>query len=187
MGTPIVLHTGALREGRGLRPLVRAMGALPAGLEATLVLLGSGPMQAELEALAREAGARVVVAPPVPPPDVPRFAAGATVGAVPLDGDALNLRLAVPNKVLEYVAAGLPVVATDLPGLRGVLVGDGSRPPAGLLVPPGDVAALAEALRKVLFDEALRSRLRSGIPGARAAYSADEARTRFLAAYARLL
>jgi glycosyltransferase involved in cell wall biosynthesis len=57
--------------------------------------------------------------------------------------------------VVEAMAAGVPVIATDIPACREIL--DGGR--CGLLVPLGDAPALAEAIRQVLDDEALRTRL----------------------------
>jgi len=54
----------------------------------------------------------------------------------------------------EAMAAGLPVVASDIPGYAAVLP-----PTCGRLVPPGDAGALAGALRELLDDEALRARL----------------------------
>ena len=174
-GTPVVLHTGALRAGRGLAPLVRAM----ASVDATLVLLGDGPLAPSLERLAAHVGARVRVAPPVPPGRVPAYAAAADVGAVFLDDTCLNLRLALPNKLLEYVAGGLPVVAADLPGLRSVVAAYG----VGLVVPPRDVGALAAALRRALTDDALRARVRANLPAARRAFSAETADTRFRTVY----
>lgn len=58
----------------------------------------------------------------------------------------------MPNAVLEYMAAGLPVVATDLPGIRLALGEDAAR----WLVPEGDAAALAARLLELLADEKLR-------------------------------
>jgi phosphatidylinositol alpha-mannosyltransferase len=65
-----------------------------------------------------------------------------------LGGESFGLVL------LEGMAAGLPVVASDIPGYREVLP-----PDAGRLVPPGDAGALATALGQLLDDEALRARL----------------------------
>jgi len=60
-----------------------------------------------------------------------------------------------PNAVLEYMAAGLPVVGSDIPGIRDVL-GDSGTP---LLVPPADPLALASALAAVCADPGLRKRV----------------------------
>ena len=70
-----------------------------------------------------------------------------------------------PLKVLEYMAAGLPIVTSDLPGVREVAEHGGS----ALLVPPGDKAAFAAALMALRDDPELRARLAAG------------ARSRFLA------
>jgi glycosyltransferase involved in cell wall biosynthesis len=72
-------------------------------------------------------------------------------------------REGVPTVLLEAAACGKPVVATDMPGCREA-VADGD---SGLLVPPGDVAALSEALAKLLADPSLR--LRMGESGRRRA------------------
>jgi phosphatidyl-myo-inositol alpha-mannosyltransferase len=58
--------------------------------------------------------------------------------------------------LVEAMAAGVPVVASDIPGYREVVRADVD----GSLVPPGDPAALAEAVRKVLSDGELSERLR---------------------------
>ena len=175
----IVLHTGALRAGRGLHDLVRAM----AGVPATLVLLGDGPLGAELARLAETAEADVRIVPPVPPAEVPAYAAAADVGAVPLEDSSLNLRLALPNKLFEYVAAGLPVVATALPELARVVKGGG----IGLTVPPGDVPALHDALRRLLDDAALRAACRARIHDVQLAFSSETADIRLMQAYRALL
>lgn len=60
--------------------------------------------------------------------------------------------------LLEGMAAQTPVVASDIPGYRNVAVG-GAAGPAALLVPPGDPAALAEALRRALFEPATAAEL----------------------------
>jgi glycogen synthase len=177
--TPVVLHTGALRAGRGLHALVRAM----AGLPAALVLLGGGPLAPELSRLALEAGADVRIVPPVPPADVPAYAAAATVGAVPLEDTSLNLRLSLPNKLFEYVAGDLPVVASALPELSRVVEGHG----IGLTVPPGDVPALHAALARLLTDEALRTACRARISGVQQAFGSETADTRLTQAYRALL
>ena len=80
------------------------------------------------------------------------------------------------------MAAGLPVVASDIPGYRAVLP-----PECGRLVPPGDAGALAAALRELLADDALRARL--GGAGRRAVrrYDWDVVVDDVLAVYERVL
>jgi glycosyltransferase involved in cell wall biosynthesis len=81
------------------------------------------------------------------------------------------------------MAAGVPVVATDIAGYREV-VRDGLD---GLLVPPGDAAALAAALARVLDDPALAARLASAGEGRAAAFAWDAVLPRVLAVYDRVV
>lgn len=177
----IVLHTGALRAGRGLLALVEAMAAVP---EAALVLLGSdGGMEAAIRARADALGVRLAVAAPVPPEAVPAYVAAARVAAVTIEASCLNLRLALPNKLFEAVAGGVPVVATDTPALRSVVERFG----IGEVVPQGDTPALAAALVRMLTDEAFAAACRSQIPAARRAYDSVEADRWFADIYRSLL
>jgi phosphatidylinositol alpha-mannosyltransferase len=83
--------------------------------------------------------------------------------------------------LVEGMAAGLPVVASDIPGYRDVLP-----PEAGRLVPPGDPAALALALEALLADEALRLRLGAAGREASARYAWPRIAERVLAVYERV-
>ncbi|MBR7504053.1 glycosyltransferase family 4 protein, partial [Mycobacterium tuberculosis] len=60
-----------------------------------------------------------------------------------------------PLKVYEYMAAGLPTVASAVGALPDLIAGTGT----GLLVPPDDLAALTEALQSLIDDPALRTRM----------------------------
>jgi glycosyltransferase involved in cell wall biosynthesis len=82
-------------------------------------------------------------------PDVPRLLAASDLFVLP------SLWEGLPMALLEGMAAGLPVVATDVAGSRQV-VRDGRD---GILVPPGDAAALASAMAAVLANDEERARL----------------------------
>ena len=85
---------------------------------------------------------RVVLAPPVPTGEVVRWAAGADVGLALIQNVSLSYFLSLPNKLFEYVAAGLPVVASDFPDLRRVVEERG----LGTVCRPDDPAAIARAI-----------------------------------------
>ena len=80
-------------------------------------------------------------------------------------GTSAKAARVVPNKVWQAMAAGRPVISADTPGIREAVT-DGV---SGLLVPPGDAGALAQALRRLGADPALRARMGEA---ARAAYLA---------------
>ncbi len=144
---PIILHLGAFLPDRGLEQVVEALRDVPM---AHLVLLGAGPRGAELERYAAKHGVetRVHPLPAVPSDDVISYAASATVGIAPIRPTTLNNAYSLPNKLFQYMAAELPVVASSLPQLREVVEGSG----AGVTVDTGSVSLLAAALRDLLGD-----------------------------------
>jgi glycosyltransferase involved in cell wall biosynthesis len=149
-GAPIVLYHGGLRPGRGIPQLSEAM--LEPGLEeAHLVFLGFGPSREEAEALAAEPrfGGRIHIIGPVPPLDVVSWVASVDVAAMPIQAHSQSYYLSTPNKMFEAFAAGVPVVASDFPGMRGIVAEDPERP-LGELCEPADPASIGRAIRKIV-------------------------------------
>jgi glycosyltransferase involved in cell wall biosynthesis len=126
-----------------LAAIAEARKTLP---DIVLVLVGEGPLRAVLETRARELGIADAVrfAGYVPQDDTAAWYRTADVFALSSDFDNS------PNVVLEAMAAGLPVVATDVGGLRDYV----TPPHNGLLTPKGDALAFAEALVHFLSDPA---------------------------------
>ena len=154
---PVVLYLGGLQPGRGLEPLVRSIASVEG---AALVLMGPGHPQyvAALREVARRAGTdeRTSFAAPVAAGDVVRWASGADVGVAPIQNVSLSYYLSLPNKVFDYIAAGLPVVASDFPEMRRVVRDRG----LGALCRPDDPADIARAISWTLHDPARHERLR---------------------------
>ena len=145
-----MLFVGRLAEQKRVDVLLEAFARLAGRRpDVALRLAGDGPERAALERRAARLGLAGRVEWLGARDDVPALLAEATVLALPSSGEG------VPNVALEAMAAGVPVVATDIPGTRDV-VADGAE---GLLVPAGDAPALAGALERVLGDPALRERL----------------------------
>ncbi|MFI9487052.1 glycosyltransferase family 4 protein [Promicromonospora sp. NPDC052451] len=151
---PYAVFVGNLAPWQGIRDLVDAVRRpdWPSGLR--LVVVGDG---AERDAVlaARDDGVewrgvldRAAVA---------RVLGGATLAFATRGAVAASARGTSPFKVIEAAAAGLPVVATDVPGQAEVVHDLGN----GLVVPPGDAAALAGAAARLMADEDLRDRLRA--------------------------
>lgn len=142
---PVVLYLGALAAHRGIEQLLQAMLELPS---AHLALLGRGPLATALRALAVQLGiaSRVHLLEPVPPGEVVAYASSATIGISTITGSSLSYRYSLPNKLFQYMAAGLPVVASDFEQVRDIVAGSG----AGLVVDASDPRAIAAAIRFVL-------------------------------------
>jgi glycosyltransferase involved in cell wall biosynthesis len=149
-GEPLIAGIGRLVEQKGFVHLIDALARLRRdGLAARLLLLGEGPLRADLEARAAAAGVADRVSLPGFRADVQGLLA--TVDVVAFS----SLDEGLPMALLEAMAAARCVVATDVGG-----VGDAVRHEReGLLVPPRDPASLAAALARVLRDGELRRRL----------------------------
>jgi glycosyltransferase involved in cell wall biosynthesis len=153
-GAETVLYLGGLMAERGIEQLVRA---IPLVDGAHLVLLGDGALAGEVRRLAAELGVgeRVHLLAPVPSDEVVAYAASATVGVSPIIPSCLNYRYSLPNKLFQYMAAGIPVVASDFEQVRAVVGGS----EAGLTVDMTDPSAIASALRTLLADPSARTRM----------------------------
>lgn len=158
----IILYHGGLEPERGIEQLLAAVPSLPAG--AHVVLLGYGRLRPAIEARIGADDAvrdRVHLLDAVPPADLADWVASADVAVVAIQPTTLNHRLSTPNKLFEALGAGVPVVASDFPGMRAIVVGD----PGGALgavCDPTDPAALAAAVRDILArDETAGADLRA--------------------------
>lgn len=150
---PVILFVGRLVPYKGVAVLVRAI----AGTAATLVVAGSGPMRRDLEALARHEGVadRVTFVGAVADEELCALYHACTAFVLP----SLTRAEAFGLVQLEAMACGKPVISTDLPsGVPWVNAHDVS----GLVVPPGDAAALGAAINRLVHDAALRERLGAG-------------------------
>jgi glycosyltransferase involved in cell wall biosynthesis len=145
---PVVLSHGGFMRGRGLEETAAALTA--PGLEtAHLVFLGYWPEY--LAPILAEPGlaGRVHHLPAVPPGDVTAWVAGADVDVMAIVPGDRNRVLSTPNKLFESLAAGVPVVSTDLPARRAIVVDD-PEGPLGALCEGTDPASIARAIRSIL-------------------------------------
>ena len=138
----VIIYVGRFVESKGMRELIDAFERLSrADPRLTLALVGDGVMRDELAALIASRGLtdRVLMPGGFEPAEVARWIAAADVLTLPSWSEGY------PNVVVEAIACGRPVVATDVGGTREIV--DAS---SGILVPPRDVDALAEALSRAL-------------------------------------
>jgi glycosyltransferase involved in cell wall biosynthesis len=145
---------------------------------ATLTIIGSGSESEPLRVLAAALGLRAVrFLGRVAPDDMARHYAEADVY---LQTPAVDN---MPLSVLEAFASGIPVVSTDVGGVRAMLT-DGVH---GLLAPPDDDAAVADAVCRLLDEPGLGPRLADAARRETDAYVWDAVRDRWAAAYGRLV
>ena len=109
----VFIYQGGLSPARGIDVLLDAFRRLPTK---QLVVMGWGP----LAPLVREHAAlhpNIHFRPPVPPEELLRYTGGADVGVHMLPNSCLNAYYCLPNKVFEYLHAGLPIIVPDYPEL----------------------------------------------------------------------
>jgi glycosyltransferase involved in cell wall biosynthesis len=177
----VVGYAGHLYVWKGVDVLLQAIALVPGAHGLIVGGHGAEPDLGRLKALAAELGIadRVTFTGLVDPDQVPGHLAASTILALPNPASAISTHFTSPLKLFEYMAAERPIVASDLPALREVLR-DGEH---ALLVPPGDPAALAAAIRRLLEDPALAARLAAAARAAVAEYGWDRRAARLEALF----
>jgi glycosyltransferase involved in cell wall biosynthesis len=156
-GPPTVGYAGHLYPWKGVDILIEAIARRP---DLRGLVVGGQPGErdlARLQALAHARGVadRVEFTGWRPPQDVAASLARCHALALPNVRSTISERYTSPLKLFDYLAAGRPIVASDLPAIREVLTDQVN----GLLVEPGRADVLADALGRVLDDRALAERL----------------------------
>ncbi len=159
---PTVLFLGRLERRKGLDVLIQALARLR-DLDPLLVVAGAGPKERFCRSLAARLRVDARFLGAVHEDLKPGIFRSADVYCAPaMGGESFGIVL------IEAMAAGTPVVCSDLPGFRAVVDG------AGLLAPPGDPGRLADQLRRVLVD--VEEARRMGVEGRRIAQGFDWSR-----------
>ncbi len=165
-----LLFVGRLVPYKGLEVLIRALAIDP--LPIPLYIAGNGPLRRRLESLARELDVDVHFLGRVPDDRLPALYQHAAATVLP----SVNQQEAFGITLVESMACGTPVVASDLPGVRDVAAR------GGLLAPPGDPHQLARQLHNAVAPD----RLEHGAPLAKKIhqlYSWDAVTDRLLQVY----
>jgi glycosyltransferase involved in cell wall biosynthesis len=169
--TPVVAYAGHLYAWKGVDVLLEAIAAVP---EVEGLIAGGHEAEADLarlKSLAASLGIqkRVTFTGMVPPSQVGKLLRSADVLVLPNPPSAISTRFTSPLKLFEYMAAGRPIVASDLPAIREVL----EDKVTALLVPAGDAPGIAAAVRRLIAEPALGERLARAAARAVPDYSWD--------------
>jgi len=155
----LAVYVGGLMSGRGLE---QAIDALSHAQDARLRLIGPGheSYRRALERRAQFCGVaeRVELLPPVGPDAVLDAIADAGIGLMLIQPACLSYELTLPNKLFEYTAAGLPILASDLAVIGPLVRAEG----IGEVVPATNVELIAGAIERLL-DPAVNARLRERV------------------------
>jgi len=148
---PMIIGIGRLEHQKGFDYLIRAVALLREnGVRCRLVILGEGSERSHLDSLIVQCGLRETATLIGFQQNPYKYLARSTVFALS------SLYEGFPNVLLEALCLGVPSIATRCPTGPEEIITDGVD---GILVPPGDEKALAEAIKRVLSDEDLRKKL----------------------------
>lgn len=141
-----IVYQGALNPSRGLEPLITAMKMLP---KAELEIYGDGPLKNKLQQhiLEEKVGDKVKLMGRVVPADLRERTKLADVGVSLEQNQGLSYYFSLPNKISDYIQAGVPVVVSDFPEMSRLVQTYG----VGEVCHSGDVENVVAALKKVLY------------------------------------
>ena len=148
----LLLYSGAITYNRGLEKLICALAQLP---QCFLVMMGYGNdvYKESLLKLAEQQGVikRCRFFGPVPSEQVTSYADSADIGIAPIENACLSYYYCSPNKLFEYILAGLPVVASNFPEMAAII----NEFEVGALFDPDDPDAIAAAVRQIFASPGL--------------------------------
>ncbi len=165
-GEFLLVYIGGLFAGRGLEEVIKAVSRLD-GVK--LFLGGYGPLEAELKATAKKLGAeeKVIFGGEIDPSLVPRYDAAADLLFALYKATDPNNVLTIPNKLFESMAAGKPIIVSDI-GEKGRLVKEEGN---GVAVDPDDPEAIVDAIRRLKDDPQFYMALASAAKRSQRKYS----------------
>jgi glycosyltransferase involved in cell wall biosynthesis len=144
---PILLYQGSIQENRGIEPAIDAVTLLP---KAVLVVVGYGYHRPTLEAEVRKRGMtdRVKFFGPIPNDELLAWTASADIGMCNIINSSLSYYTSLPNKLFEYIIAGIAVIGSDSPEIGRIV----KEERVGEVADPADPESLANAARLILSD-----------------------------------
>jgi glycosyltransferase involved in cell wall biosynthesis len=177
----ILLYQGSIQEHRGIEENIEAVTMLD---RCVLVVIGYGHHRPALEEMVRNRGLTELVRffGPIPNDELLYYTATADVGLCVIQGESLSYRWSLPNKLFEYLMAGIPVVASDYEEMGRVVREEG----VGAVCDPADPASIAAAVSEIIDHPEAEARCRAAAREAGRKYHWGEEAKVLLALYNRL-
>lgn len=179
----ILIWQGGTGPTRLIEPIIESLQYLP---NVTFIIRGPSLeyFGEDYRKLAEKVGVanRLILLPPVPSADVVAAAVSADAGIWTLPKLSKNFYYALPNKIFEYLASGLPVLAANFPEAIKLVANNG----VGLCFDPYDPKSIAEQIDRLSSDKALVSNMRDAIPPLLEKIDADNEWLKLVSIYEKL-
>ncbi|VAW00363.1 hypothetical protein MNBD_ACTINO02-3153 [hydrothermal vent metagenome] len=146
-GQAILLYQGSIQENRGIEPAIDAVAMLDG---CVLVVVGYGYHRTTLETSVKARGLeeKVKFFGPIPNDELLDWTAAADIGLCNIINSSLSYYTSLPNKLFEYIMAGIAVIGSDSPEIGRVVAAEA----VGVACDPANPNALADATRTILKD-----------------------------------
>ncbi len=143
----IILYQGVLRSGQGLLYQLEIMKYLD---KIAMLFLGAGPIEDDIRKKSVEYGIedRIIIAGRLSPDELINYTASADAGLLLMEDTALNNRLALPQKLFQYLVAGIPQIVSPMPEISRFVKNEDT----GIVIPLGQPREAAEDIAKFLND-----------------------------------
>ncbi|HEV7783352.1 MAG TPA: glycosyltransferase [Chitinophagaceae bacterium] len=172
-----IIYQGAVNEARGLEYLVPAMRSV----NARLVICGDGNFMEQLKKMVadHQLENKIELKGMLPPDQLRRIAGQAYIAVAVPEKQGLNQWLALPNKLFDYIHAGLPQVTVNYPEYQKI----NTQFEIAILLSDISPQRIAEALNNLLSDDVLYGRLKENCMKARAVFNWQQEEKKLLAFY----
>lgn len=142
---PIILYQGAVNKDRGLEEMIQAMAQID---NAVLVIIGDGDILSDLKLLARNITKNIYFTGNIPFQILPKFTALATLGISLEKPTNINYTFASPNKVVDYMHAEVPILATNLIEISKII----TQYHIGMCIDWQSPSQIANTINSIIFD-----------------------------------
>ena len=149
----VVLYQGSVNIGRGVDLVIKAMNFLE---DVEFWVIGTGDVENEMKTLAQAEGVsdKVKFFGRIPFADLRQYTGQAMVGISLEENRGLNYYYALPNKLFDYIHAGVPILGSDLPEISGII----NSYQIGVIAENREPEYIASEIKRMLIDEEMRSR-----------------------------
>jgi len=178
----IILYQGGIIKGRGLENLIVAMRYVKSPI---LIIMGEGRIKKELKNLALnyKVSKRVFFVDAVPPKEVLFYACSANIGVAPIENINFSKYYCLPNKLFEYLMAGLPVAVSDLPEMAKIV----KEYEVGEIFDPDDPKDIARTINEILKKKTKYNLMKDNIKKVVKVYNWENESTKLIKVYETLL